>query len=166
MDISVATFHQWRQQLLPLHSTSSYMLDFKRKWGEEWNRGRSLNMSEEAKEKAGGGKAAHRKKKGKKVWERKSFLCLGVFPFLICCCLSSANDVLCVCMGSRRLLDEVRLMGEVDEPITKWLKVCLTMFLLVFNRFFFALSFIPTESWFISTFQMCKYSLYTWLFFC
>lgn len=37
-------------------------------------------MSEEAKEKAGGGKAAHRKKKGKKVRERKSFLCLGLSP--------------------------------------------------------------------------------------
>lgn len=31
-------------------------------------------MSEEAKEKAGGGKGAHRKKKGKKVKDSKSFL--------------------------------------------------------------------------------------------
>lgn len=38
-------------------------------------------MSEEAKEKAGGGKAAHRKKKGKKVGGSQSFLCLGVFRF-------------------------------------------------------------------------------------
>lgn len=33
-------------------------------------------MSEEAKEKAGGGKAAHRKKKGKKVREREDELSL------------------------------------------------------------------------------------------
>lgn len=37
-------------------------------------------MSEEAKEKAGGGKGAHRKKKGKKVGARRAFLCLCV-PF-------------------------------------------------------------------------------------
>jgi len=37
-------------------------------------------MSEEAKEKAGSGKAAHRKKKGKKVRGRKSCLCLGAPP--------------------------------------------------------------------------------------
>lgn len=36
-------------------------------------------MSEEAKEKAGGGKATHRKKKGKKVREKLSvFKCLTV----------------------------------------------------------------------------------------
>lgn len=40
-------------------------------------------MSEEAKEKAGGGKAAHRKKKGKKVCEKKSVLCLGVLAFYL-----------------------------------------------------------------------------------
>lgn len=40
-------------------------------------------MSEEAKEKAGGGKAAHRKKKGKKVGDsRVTFPCLGVFLFI------------------------------------------------------------------------------------
>lgn len=40
-------------------------------------------MSEEAKEKAGGGKAAHRKKKGKKVGDnRVSFPCFGVLLFI------------------------------------------------------------------------------------
>lgn len=39
-------------------------------------------MSEEAKEKAGGGKAAHRKKKGKKVRERgRAFFVLACFLF-------------------------------------------------------------------------------------
>lgn len=55
---------------------------FYTQWGEERNRRRSLNMSEEAKEKAGG-KAAHRKKKGKKVRERKSCLCLASFCTVI-----------------------------------------------------------------------------------
>lgn len=60
-------------------------------------------MSEEAKEKAGGGKAAHRKKKGKKVRERKSFLCLGVFPFCSVVAWAQQKHVLCACVGSKGL---------------------------------------------------------------
>lgn len=64
-------------------------------------------MSEEAKEKAGGGKAAHRKKKGKKVGERKSCVCLRALGFAqlllrvnkICFCF--------FCRGSKRLSGEV-----------------------------------------------------------
>lgn len=44
-------------------------------------------MSEEAKEKTGGGKGAHRKKKGKKVRENKSCFCLKeplFFSFFVC----------------------------------------------------------------------------------
>lgn len=61
-------------------------------------------MSEEAKEKAGGGKAAHRKKKGKKVREGKSALCLDVLPFAQLLLKISNIYVLCVCMGSMRWL--------------------------------------------------------------
>lgn len=42
-----------------------------------------LNMSEEAKEKTGAGKAAHRKKKGKKVGEQHFF----VWCLLLLSCL-------------------------------------------------------------------------------
>lgn len=74
-------------------------------------------MSEEAKEKAGGGKAAHRKKKGKKVREWKSFLCLCAphFAQLLLC----YKGLLCVCMGGRRLLNGLKFMGEAGKPITK-----------------------------------------------
>ena len=61
-------------------------------------------MSEEAKEKAGGGKGAHRKKKGKKVRERGRafFLCLGVLGSVV------ASAVL------EMFVREVkRLLGEV-----------------------------------------------------
>lgn len=112
MDISVATFHHWRQQLLPLHNLLHAGL---KKWGEEWNRGRSLNMSEEAKEKASSGKATHRKKKGKKVWERKLSL------FLLNCCLGWGKSVLCACMWSEGFFDKERIMGEADEFLIKCL---------------------------------------------
>lgn len=49
-------------------------------------------MSEEAKEKAGGGKAAHRKKKGKKVGERKRLLCLSAFSFCSVVALAQQNQ--------------------------------------------------------------------------
>lgn len=42
-------------------------------------------MSEEAKEKAGGGKAAHRKKKGKKVGEKCSLLLSRALPSVCVC---------------------------------------------------------------------------------
>ncbi len=38
---------------------------------------------------------------------------------LLSCCFGSVKAVLCVCMGSKRFMDKVRLMGEVDGPIRK-----------------------------------------------
>lgn len=61
-----------------------------------------LNMSEEAKEKPGAGKAAHRKKKGKKVRERAASLS-G------CVCFCSANM-------SVELLDGGDINEEKEDP--------------------------------------------------
>lgn len=81
-------------------------------------------MSEEAKEKAGGGKAAHRKKKGKKVGERKRLLCLGAFSFYSVVALAQQNWFHAL-EWEVRFLDEV--MDDVDESIIK----CLIMFFFI-----------------------------------
>lgn len=69
-------------------------------------------------------------------YEMKSFLCFVVRAFAQLL-PGSAKDDFCVCMESKRLLDEVSLMGEVHESIAVSLKVCLIMFLKVFNKYVF-----------------------------
>lgn len=121
-------------------------------------------MSEEAKEKAGSGKAAHRKKKGKKVWDRKHFLCLGVFRFAQLLLRLSERCFMCL-YGKWEVPGWGEINGwgwwilwKVTEGVFDHVFYCFLIYLFSHLFWFWSFDFLAL------TYLKC--SLYTWLFVC